>query len=286
MYKERHAWLFLSPAAILLLLFSLIPIGWVIYLSFTSYNVFTPPEFVGLENYKTAFEDGDFWKALKNTFFYWIMVTPAITVISLLLAILVNQKLMGIKMYRLAFYFPVLVSVVITALLWKWMFASEGLLNYLISLIGIDAIPWLTSENTAMISIAIVTVWQGIGYYMIIYLAGLQAISPQLYEAAEIDGAGFWRKHMSITFPLIRPIIFFVTVISTMGAFKEFTLMLVMTGGGPLKSTTTLVYMVYQEAFENINFGYASAIAVLLFVVILLITILNMIAQDRKDQSS
>lgn len=283
MYKQRHAWIFLSPALILLFVFSILPIFWVFFLSFTDYNVFTPPEWVGLKNYSKLIHDETFWNAFKNTFYYWILVTPSITILSLILAILVNQKLRAIKAFRLAYYFPVLVSVVITALLWKWVFASDGLLNSILSMFGLGPVPWLTSPDTSMISIAIVTIWQGIGYYMIIYLAGLQSISPQLYEAAELDGAGFWRKHISITVPLIRPIIFFVSVISTMGAFKEFTLMLVMTEGGPLHSTTTLVYLVYKESIDNINMGYASAIAVVLFIIILAITIMNMFLQDRKN---
>lgn len=285
MYKQRHAWMFLSPALILLMIFSIIPIIWVIYLSFTDYNVFTPPDWVGFENYSKLVNDDSFWNAFKNTFFYWILVTPAITILSLILAILVNQKLRFIKAYRLAFYFPVLVSVVVTALLWKWMFAGDGLFNYILGIFNIDPLPWLTSPDTSMISVAIVTVWQGIGYYMLIYLAGLQSVSPELYEAAEIDGAGFWRKHWSITVPLVRPIIFFVTVISTMGAFKEFTLMLVMTDGGPLNSTTTLVYLIYKEGIQNINMGYASAIATVLFLVILVITIINMFLQDRGNNA-
>ena len=284
MYKTRHAWAFLLPAIIFLIIFSIIPIFWVIYLGFTDYNVFSPAQWVGLENFEKLFNDPKFWKALRNTVFYWALVTPAITIASLLIAVLVNQQLVGIKLYRLAYYFPVLVSVVITALLWKWMFATDGVFNFVFSLIGLGPVPWLTSESMAMISVAIVTVWQGLGYYMLIYLAGLQSVPNDLYEAAEIDGAGFWRKQWNITIPMLRPIIFFVSVISTMGAFKEFTLMLVMTGGGPVNSTTTLVYLVFKEAFENINMGYASAIATVLFVLILIITVINMKIQDQTDQ--
>lgn len=283
MYKTRHAWAFILPALILLLIFSIIPIFWVIYLGFTDYNVFSPPEWNGVENYKKLFSDPRFIKALKNTIYYWVLVTPAITISSLFLAVLVNQKLIGIKLYRLAYYFPVLVSVVITALLWKWMFATDGIFNYVLSVIGLGPIKWLTSESTSMISVAIVTVWQGLGYYMLIYLAGLQSVPDQLYEAAELDGAGFWRKQWHITIPALRPIILFVSVISTMGAFKEFTLMLVMTGGGPVNSTTTLVYMVYKEAFENINMGYASATATVLFIIILIITVINIKVQEQQN---
>lgn len=282
MYKTRHAWAFLLPAVVLLLVFSIIPIFWVIYLGFTDYNIFSPPEWIGTENFEKLFSDPKFKKALGNTFYYWILVTPAITILSLFLAVLVNQKLIGIKLYRLAYYFPVLVSVVITALLWKWMFATDGMFNYLLSLIGLGPVKWLTSESTSMISVAIVTIWQGLGYYMLIYLAGLQSVSKELYEAAEIDGAGFWRKQWHVTIPALRPVIMFVSVISTMGAFKEFTLMLVMTGGGPLNSTVTLVYLVYKEAFENINMGYASAVATVLFLIILVITVINVKVQDYK----
>lgn len=282
-YKTRHALAFLFPAILLLLVFSIIPIIWVIYLGFTDYNVFQPAKWVGLENYKKVFSDAKFWQSLKNTFYYWILVTPAITFLSLILAVLVNQQLKGIKLYRLAFYFPILVSVVVTALLWKWMFATDGILNYVLSIIGIGPIKWLTSTSTSMISVAIVTIWQGIGYYMLIYLAGLQAVPNELYEAAEIDGAGFWKKQLNVTIPSLRPIILFVSIISTMGAFKEFALMMVMTGGGPVNSTTTLVYLIFKEAFENINMGYASAIATILFLIILVISVLNLKFQDNKD---
>lgn len=152
-YKTRHAWAFLIPAVLFLLIFSIIPIFWVIYLGFTDYNVFTSPEWVGIQNYQELFNDPKFWGALKNTFFYWVLVTPAITIFSLLLAVLVNQKLVGIKLYQLAYYFPFLVSVVITALLWKWMFATDGMFNYFFSLVGIDPIKWLTSQSTAMIEV-------------------------------------------------------------------------------------------------------------------------------------
>lgn len=284
-YKTRHAWAFLLPAILFLLIFSIIPIFWVIYLGFTDYNVFTSPDWIGIGNYQELFNDPKFWGALKNTIFYWVLVTPGITIISLLLAVLVNQKLVGIKLYQLAYYFPFLVSVVITALLWKWMFATDGMFNYFFSLIGIDPIKWLTSQSTAMISVAIVTIWQGLGYYMLIYLAGLQSVSNELYEAAEIDGAGFWRKLWHVTLPAMRPLILFVSVISTMGAFKEFTLMLVMTGGGPVNSTTTLVYLVFKEAFENINMGYASAVATVLFVIVFIITLINMKIQGTEQNT-
>ncbi len=275
MYKQRHAWLFLTIPAILLLTFSLIPAIWALFLSFTNYNVFQPLEWVGLENFIRAFSDQLFGKAMFNTFYYWLLATPALVVLPVLLAVLVNQKIPLINLFQLTYYFPFLVSVVVTALLWKMMFRGEGIVNYLLSLVGIEPIGWLTTSTYAMPSVGLITIWQGLGYYMLIYLAGLQAIPKNLYEAAEIDGAGFWKKQRHVTFPMLKPIIFFVLVISTLSAFKEFTLMLVMTDGGPLYATTTVVFLVFREAFESLNMGYASAISFLLFIIILIITIIN-----------
>jgi len=281
MYKARHAWMFLAPAGVLLATFSLIPALAALVLSFTNYNVFQPVEWVGLDNFIKAFHDKKFWSALGNTFYYWILVTPALVVLPVFIAILVNQKLMGIKLYRLVYYFPALVSVVVTAILWNWMFASDGIFNYIISLININPINWLTSKEFVMVSLALVTVWQGLGYYMLFYLAGLQSVPTDLYEAAELDGAGIWQKHFFITFPMLRPVIFFITVMSTMSAFKEFTLMLAMTEGGPIGASTTVVYLVFEKAFKQLDMGYASAISFLLFIIILILTLINKKALDR-----
>lgn len=283
MYKTRHAWFFLSPTLILLFTFSLLPAVVAFFLSFTTYNIFQPTQWVGVDNYIAAFKDPNFWNAMKNTFYYWILVTPALIIFPIFVAILVNQALIGIKIYRLVFYFPVLVSVVVTAFLWQWMFQSDGIFNYILSLFGLEPVKWLTSRNMVMPSLAIVTIWQGLGYYMLFYLAGLQSVSQDLYEAAELDGAGFFRKHFSITLPLLRPIIFFVAVMSTMSAFKEFTLMLTMTEGGPLKASTTVVYMVFEKAFVNLEMGYASAISFILFAVILILSIINRSLIEKED---
>lgn len=283
MYKTRHAWFFLTPTLLLLFTFSLLPAIMAFFLSFTTYNIFQPTQWVGVDNYIAAFKDPNFWNAMTNTFYYWILVTPALIIFPIFVAILVNQALIGIKIYRLVFYFPVLVSVVVTAFLWQWMFQSDGIFNYILSLFGLDPVKWLTSKNMVMPSLAIVTIWQGLGYYMLFYLAGLQSVSQDLYEAAELDGAGFFRKHFSITLPLLRPIIFFVAVMSTMSAFKEFTLMLTMTEGGPLKASTTVVYMVFEKAFVNLEMGYASAISFILFAVILILSIINRSLIEKED---
>ncbi|MFS0839101.1 carbohydrate ABC transporter permease [Paenibacillus sp. 1P03SA] len=275
MYKTIHAWAFLAPAGLLLLLFSILPAAAAFYLSFTSYNVFEPMEWIGLANYRSLLGDAQFWRAMFNTFYYWLLVTPALVILPVFLAILVNQTLTGVKVFRLIYYFPALVSVVVTAFLWSWMFQSEGILNYMLSLFGAEPVKWLTSKYFVMPSLAIVTVWQGLGYYMLFYLAGLQAVPEDLYEAAELDGAGFWSRHIRITFPMLKPVVFFVSVVSTMGAFKEFTLMLTMTEGGPIGASTTVVYMVFDEAFKQLDMGYASAVSFVLFIVILLLTLVN-----------
>lgn len=282
MYKRSHAWLFMAPALIIILVFSIIPSFMALGLSFTNYNVFQQPKWVGLDNYRTTLQTGEFWKVLRNTIHYWLLVTPALVTLPVFVAALVNREWKGMKLYRLVFYFPVLVSVVITALIWGWMFQSNGILNYLLGLVGLGPVNWLTRRTSVMPSLALVTIWQGLGYYMLFYLAGMQNISLDVYEAAELDGATSWKKHIYITFPLLRPVIFFTTVISTMAALKEFTLMMTMTGGGPIGASKTVVYLVFEEAFENLQMGYASAISFLLFAVILVLTIINRTALDRE----
>lgn len=282
MYRPSHAWLFMAPALIIMLAFSIIPSFMALGLSFTNYNVFHKAQWVGLDNYRTVLQSGEFWNVLRNTLVYWLLVTPVLVTIPVFIAALVNRDMPGMKFYRLLFYFPVLVSVVITALIWGWMFQSNGIFNYLLGLVGLGPVKWLTRKTTVLPSLALVTIWQGLGYYMLFYLAGMQNISLEVYEAAELDGATNWKKHVYITFPLLKPTIFFTTVISTMAALKEFTLMMTMTSGGPIGASKTVVYLVFEEAFENLEMGYASAISFLLFAVILVLTIINKTTLDRE----
>lgn len=284
MYKARHAWLFLLIPGIFLIIFTLIPTIGALGLSFTNYSVFAPTKWLGLQNYTKILSDAEFWNAVKTTISYWLMVTPALVVLPVFLAILVNREIKGIAVYRLIYYFPVLVSVVVTAMLWKWMFQTDGIINYALSIFGVAPKAWLTSKTLVIPSLAMVTVWQGLGYYMLFYLSGLQTVPNELYEAADIEGASFWDKQWHITFPLLRPVIFFVAVVSTMSAFKEFTLMLTMTEGGPIGASTTVVFLVFEKAFEQLQMGYASAISCILFIIILLITILNQKLLDKDNQ--
>lgn len=284
MYKASHAWMFLLVPGLFLIVFTLLPSMGALGLSFTNYSIFAPIKWLGLQNYSEVLRDREFWNAIGTTISYWLLVTPALIILPVFLAILVNREVRGIAIYRLIYYFPVLVSVVVTAMLWKWMFQTDGIVNYLLSVFGIQPKAWLTSKELVIPSLAIVTIWQGLGYYMLFYLSGLQTIPKELYEAADIEGANFWKKQWHITFPLLRPVIFFVAVVSTMSAFKEFTLMLTMTNGGPIGASTTVVFLVFEKAFEQLQMGYASAISCLLFLIILFITILNQRLLEKDDQ--
>ncbi|NGP46370.1 sugar ABC transporter permease [Bacillaceae bacterium SIJ1] len=282
MYKTRHAVLFLTIPMLLFLVFTLLPAVGALGLSFTNYNVFAPLEWVGIDNYVEVLQDEEFWSALGVTVYFWLLVTPILVIFPIFVAVLANQKVKGIRIFRLVFYFPVLVSVVVTAILWRWMFNVDGILNYFLGFFGLPQFEWLTSPEMVVPSMALVTIWSGFGYYTLFYLAGLQSIPKDLYEAADLDGAGFFQKHFLITIPLLRPVIFFVAVISTMGAFKEFTLMLTMTDGGPLGASTTVVLLVFKEAFQNLNMGYASSMSFILFLFILILTLINQKLIDRN----
>jgi len=281
MYKTRHAYLFLLIPMLFLLIFTILPSIGALYLSFTKYNVFQPIEWIGLDNYIKALTNAKFLQAMKNTVYFWALVTPALVILPIFVAVLINQKIPGVKYFRLIYYFPVLVSVVVTAFLWRWMFNVDGIMNFFLNMFGIDSIGWLADPKWVIPSLAVVTIWQGFGYYALFYLAGLQSIPKDLYESADLDGANFFQKTIYITIPMLRRIIFFVAVVSTMSAFKELTLMLTMTNGGPLGASTTVVLLVFKEAFENLNMGYASAISFLLFIVILIITLINQKLIDK-----
>src|SRR5699024_3153149 len=264
MYKTRHAYLFLLIPMLFLLIFTILPSIGALYLSFTKYNVFQPIEWIGLDNYIKALTNAKCLQAMKNTVNIRALVTPGLVILPIFVPVLINQKRSALQYFRLIYYFPVLVSVVVTAFLWRWMFNVDGIMNFFLNMFGIDSIGWLADPKWVIPSLAVVTISQGFGYYALFYLAGLQSIPKDLYESADLDGANFFQKTIYITIPMLRRIIFFVAVVSTMSAFKELTLMLTMTNGGPLGASTTVVLLVFKEAFENLNMGYASAISFLL----------------------
>jgi putative chitobiose transport system permease protein len=274
--KAFVPYLFLAPAAVILVLFFFIPFFESLVLSFQSYRTdIYNPQWIGLENYIQLFHAPIFWKTLVNTFIYLVGVVPALVVLPLIIAIFVNQKLRGIKIFRIIIYIPVIVSIVVAGIAWKWLYADNGMLNYLINLVGIPKIGWLTDPRFALYSVMAVTIWKGLGYYMVIYLAALTSVPKDLYEASDIDGASVLQKHLTVTVPHLMPAITLVSVVSSISAMKVFVEIYVMTQGGPLNASKTIVYYIYQRAFENLDLGYASAAGVVLLVIIMILSVIN-----------
>ncbi|MUL35372.1 carbohydrate ABC transporter permease [Gloeocapsopsis dulcis] len=279
-------YLFLLPALLILGLTVFWPALQAFYLSFTryEYDLTQPPQWVGWENFQRLWTDAVFWQTLGNTVLYLICVVPILAIAPLALAILVNQKLWGMHWFRAAYYTPVVISMVVAGIAWRWIYDGNGLLNQIIRQIGLSekGIPWLTSPQWALFSVMAVTVWKGLGYYMVIYLAGLQAIPADLYEAAAIDGSDGIRKHWDITVPLMRPYLVLVAVISAISATKVFEEVYIMTQGGPRNSSKTIVYYLYEQAFRNLEMSYACTIGLVLFLGILGLSILNLKLTNQR----
>ena len=282
-YGKFAPYLFLLPAGIILLVFFFIPFFQTVILSFQDYsnNIYNA-DWVGLANYWQIFKNPIFYKVMLNTFIYLIVAVPILAIIPLFLAILINQKIRGITLYKILIYLPVIVSIVVAAIAFKWIYAEQGVLNYLLSVFHIPAIGWLTDPKYAIYSVILLTIWKGIGYYMMIYLAALMSVPKDLYEACDIDGAGFLRKHLTVTVPHIMPTIALVTTISSISAMKIFAEIYVMTKGGPLNSTKTIVYYIYEKAFENLDLGYASAMSVVLLAVVMVFSVINICCFERN----
>lgn len=279
--------LFLIPGVIILGAFIFYPMLNAIWLSFTNYTIVTDAEFIGLDNYKGLFTDALFWKVLGQTLLYLVIVVPALVILPIFLAILVNQQVKGIGFFRSAYYVPVVTSMVVVGIAWKWVYADKGILNYILESLGLinEPVNWLTSTSTSIFAVMVVTIWKGLGYYMVIYLAGLQSISDDLYEAADIDGASKWKQIWHITIPLLMPSIMIVTIMSSISAMKVFEEIYVMTGGGPLNSSKTLVYYIYEEAFDKLQMGYASAAGVVLFIITLIFSVINIKFMSKKESA-
>ena len=272
-----YAAVMLAPNLILFILFMLFPIIYTFYLSFHKYDMLTPMKFVGLQNYIDMFNDETAMTCLWNTIKYTIMVVPITMVIALMLAIAMDSHIMFKRFYRACFFIPSITSWVAIAVVWCWLMNQDfGLLNYFLSFFGIEPIPWLTSAQWSLISVAIVSIWKGAGYNMLLFLGGLQGISTSYYEAAELDGASKWQQIRFITVPLLAPTTFFVFVTSIISSFQVFDAVSMMTDGGPGRSSSVLVHYLYQNAFKYFQLGYASAIAYLMFFIVMALTILNM----------
>ena len=281
--QKSTPYLFLLPAGIVLIIFFFIPFFHTIILSFQDYsNSIYHASFAGLENYVELLKNPIFYKVLLNTFIYLIVAVPILAIVPLFLAILLNQKLRGIILYKILIYLPVIVSIVVAAIAFKWLYADQGILNYLVTSLGLNSIGWLTDPKWALYSVIIVTIWKGIGYYMMIYLAALMSVPKELYEACDIDGANFLTKHLTVTIPHIMPTIALVVTISSISAMKVFAEIYVMTKGGPLDSSKTIVYYIYERAFENLDLGYASAMAVVLLLIVMVFSLINIFCFERN----
>ncbi len=281
-YRPWHAWIFILPALLGLFVFRLGPIIFALFMSFTHWNIFSPPEWIGLSNYTEMFSDPTFWIMLKNTFFFSIIYIPGSMIIGLMFAVFVNQKLHGINTFRAIFFSPVVTSAVAIGLVWGWLLSPRyGLLNNFLQLFGVTGPSWLGDPKWALMSIAFVMIWKWAGYYMILFLAGLQDIPAVLYEASKIDGATPKQIFWHITLPLLSPTTFFVLIIAIINSFRNFQIIYTMTRGGPGISSTTLVYSVYQNAFVFYRMGYASAIAYVLLAIVGGITLANFYLKKR-----
>ena len=277
--KTLVAYSFIAPNFLGFAIFTLGPIGFAFALAFLHWDGSNPITFAGLSNILRLFSDRNFGIALWNTILYSVLSVPLTIVCALALAMLLNQKLPGRSFFRAAMFFPYVASLVAVAVVWNMLFNPEmGPMNMILYTMGIDPkdLPrWAADKDWAMITVVLFGVWKSMGYYMVIYLAGLQGINPDLYEAASIDGAGSWQKFWYITVPQLGPTTFFVSVMLTIQSFKVFDQIVLLTQGGPGTSTLVLVYHIYNEAFVSWDLGYSSAVALALFLIVLAVTVIQ-----------
>ena len=286
MFKPRTPYLYLILPAVFMVGFFFLPLLMAFNISLSDYSRdIYHPAFVGWANYAKLAHSEPFWQAMQNTFVFLFGVVPAMVVLPIFLALLVNGKLKGITLFRSLIYIPVVISMVVVGIAWRWLYADDGLINWFLSLFHLPKVGWLVNPDIALYSVMIVVVWKGLAYYMMMYLAHLQSISQELYEAAEIDGANLWRKHWHVTLPHLRPTMVMVGIISTIGSLKVFTEIYVMTRGGPVGATKTLVYYIYERAFENLDLGIASAAGIVLMLILLVFSMLEMRLSPKDDDA-
>lgn len=274
---------FILPNFVGLLIFTLIPVLYVFVLSFTKWDTASPMEFVLFENFKRMFSDTTFKISLKNTFYYTLLTVPLTMATSLVLAMLLNKNIRQRNLFRTLFFFPYVASLIAVVVVWNMMFHPEmGPVNSLLYAIGITDPPrWTASVKWAMPSVILFSVWKYMGYYMVMYLAALQGVPGELYEAGDLDGTSSWQRFRYITLPMLTPTTFFVSIMLTIQCFKVFDIIYAMTDGGPGRSTNVLVYHIYNIAFKRFEFGYASAMSVLLFFIVMIVTLIQFRAEKK-----
>ena len=276
MNKRITPYLLVSPYLIHFLLFVAFPVIFSVVLTFHKWNIIAPMEYTGLTNYIRLFSDATFWKSLGNTLIFLVIHIPLQIVVALVIAEILNQNLKFRGFFRAAFFLPVVVSGVVVTILWQQLYGFDvGLLNRLLTKIGLSKVGWLTDPNLAMSSIAIMATWKNVGLYIILFLVGLQTVPNHYYEAADLEGATRMQKFFKITIPMINPTIFMVVILSTIGGFSLFIEPYVMTGGGPLNSTVSAVLYIYKQGFTYYHMGYASTLGLFFAVIILLVVVIQ-----------
>ncbi|MEO2217242.1 sugar ABC transporter permease [Chromobacterium vaccinii] len=280
-----QAYLFLVPALLLLAAFSFWPVGFGSFLAFTRYNLIDAPQWVGLDNFRDLFGDELFLSALKNSALY-LLVVPIIQLLAMLLAVLVNNNLPGIKLFRAAYYLPVVTSVSVIGIIWNFMYTEDGVLNAALRWLHLinDPVGWLSDDHIALFAVMFITVWRGIGWYMVLYLAGLQAIPADVYEAAQLDGAGRWQRFWRITVPLLAPTILLCSVMSVLAAVKAFEEVQILTKGGPMQSTYTALFYAYEFGIKSLNFGRALAASLVMSAFCIALAWLNFRYLQPRDR--
>jgi multiple sugar transport system permease protein len=280
--RDNSAYLYLAPVLIGFAVFTLGPILATLYLSFTHYEIGGSSTFVGAQNYRELFQSDLFWQVVRQSFWYVVLYVPLSVVASLALALLLERPIAGLSMFRTIYFLPVVTSMVAAAIVWTWLYNGElGLLRFVLAKVGIDSPRWLEDPKWALPAIAIMGVWKNAGYNMMIFLAGLANVPKDMLEAARLDGARPASRFFRITLPIISPVLFFVTIVTTISAFQIFEQTYVMTKGGPANSTLTLSFYVWETAFQFFNIGTASAIGYVLFAIVAVVTAVQFWARKR-----
>jgi len=286
--EARAARAFVTPAVVLLIVFFFVPVVLCFVLSFTNARLVSPqgPQFVGLDNFTRLFSDPLFWKSLRNTVYFGAIVVPLQSGFALVLALLINARIRGINVYRTVYFIPVVTSIVVVSILWTFMYQRDGLVNHMLQTVSFNLIQgtdWLNNPSTAMPAIILMSIWQAVGFHMVIWLAGLQTIPGDLYEAAELDGAGTWQRFRYVTWPGLRATRTFILVTITIAALSLFAQIKIMTNGGPLDSTSTVVFQAVRAGYGQQQTAYASAISLVFFVLVLSVSLVQRFLTRDKD---
>lgn len=274
--KSISPYFFVSPYLLHLILFIVFPVVFSIVLTFYKWNIISKMQYVGFDNFIRLFQDRLFWKSIYNTFIFLLIHIPLQIIIALTLAYFLNQKILFKGFFRAAFFLPFIISGVVITILWQQLYGFDsGLINKLLTSIGLGKVAWLTNKSVAMISIAIMATWKNVGLYVILFLVGLQTVPQMYYEAADVEGANQWQKFIHITLPAINPTIFMVLILSTIGGFNLFIEPYIMTSGGPLNSTLSVMLYIYKQAFEFYHMGYSATLGIFASAIIMIVVVIQ-----------